>query len=224
MNILSWLKKETEQTFNYESQRFIIGLTAFFLPILVTLVYGKIISSISAYYYTISRNIFVGLLSITGLFLFVYNGKFYYEALVSKLAALCAVTTALSPTVLSNDITENRECLLKVINSAPNLHNIAAALLFVQLIFLCLCFARRAKLKEDKYSNHRRVIYLVCAALMTVSLITYPLLGLFSPFSFTELDRVHLLFYMESIALISFGVAWFTAGKPLQHWQAFRKA
>ncbi|MDC7218925.1 MAG: hypothetical protein PQJ59_03230 [Spirochaetales bacterium] len=218
----NWLKKETHEIHNYESQRFIIGLTAFLLPLLVTLIYGRIISSISAYYFTISRNIFVGLLSVTGFFLFFYNGRYYYEALISKLAALCAVGTALSPTGFPSDITKNADCLKATIKEAEILHYIFSITLFAMLIFLCLCFARRARIKTDKYSNQRRTIYLICSGIMTVSLLTYPIGWLILPFSQEQLNQIHLLFFCESAALISFGTAWFTAGKPLQHWKIFR--
>ena len=224
---MSWLLRETNQIHNYESQRFLIGLSAFLLPFLVTIVYGRIISSISAYYFTVSRNVFVGLLFITGFFLFVYNGKYYYEALISKIAALCAVGTALAPTGFPDDIVENREHLAAVIREAELLHYIFSILLFAQLIFLCLCFARRARIKkesreiDDRQAGKRRIIYFVCAGLMSAGLLAYPVLWIIFPFSQADLNRFHLLFYAESAALIAFGTAWFTAGKPVQHLRAF---
>ncbi len=223
MTVKEWLKKEPARIHDYETQRFLIGLTALALPFLVTLVYGRIISSISAYYYTISRNLFVGLLFITGFFLLVYNGRYYYEALISKVAALCAVGTALSPTGFPEDIVIHREELEAVIRSAERLHYVASILLFAQLIFLCLCFARRAKMKGDRTSGGRRLIYLVCAGLMSLSLLAYPLLWIICAIPQAALNRFHLLYFAEAIALISFGIAWFTAGKPVQHWKNFRK-
>ena len=225
---LSWFTQKTEQIHNYETQRLLIGLTAFLLPFLVTLVHGRIISSISAYYYTVSRNIFVGLLFITGFFLFVYNGKYYYEAVISKIAAICALGTALAPTGYPEDITVNREHLEAVIHPAAALHYIASICLFVQLIFLCFCFARRAKLKrenreiDDIRAGKRRIIYILCALLMSAALLSYPVLWLFFPFTQADLNRIHLLFFAESTALISFGAAWFTAGKPGRRWKTFQ--
>ncbi|MBN2628322.1 MAG: hypothetical protein JXA95_16780 [Spirochaetales bacterium] len=215
--IFPWLFKETAKVYDYETQRFIIGLTAISLPFLVTLIYQRIITSISAYYYTVSRNIFVGLLFITGFFLLIYNGRYYYEALISKIAAICAIGTALAPTGLPIEITEYKDCLEKLIRSNESLHYFFSILLFAQLIFLCLCFARRAKLKKDRFSNARRVIYLICSGLMTASLLSFPLLVKFTPLTPEDLNRINLLFYAESTALIAFGTAWFAAGKPLMH-------
>jgi hypothetical protein len=212
-----WLFRETKKVCDFETQRFFIGLTAMALPFLVTIIYQEIITSISAYYYTISRNVFVGLLFITGFFLLVYNGRYYYEALISKIAALCAIGTALAPTGFPEEIDEHKDCLEKIIHSSEGLHYFFSILLFVQLIFLCLCFARRAKLKKDRFSDARRIIYLVCSALMTVSLLSFPLLSMFTPLTTEDLNRVNLLFFAESTALIAFGTAWFTAGKPLMH-------
>jgi len=93
------IHSETKSTvFDYRLLRFFIGFIAFALPIVVTIVASRDLSSISASYYTDGRDWFVGMLFIVGSFLLAYNGHSLKEEVASKLAAFAAFGVALFPT------------------------------------------------------------------------------------------------------------------------------
>src|SRR4051794_40937799 len=80
-----------------------IGILGVALPIALPLLYGIIagqwhlLNSMSRYYYTDTRNIFVGTLCAIGVFLFCYRYK-PSDFWVSNAAGLAAITVALCPT------------------------------------------------------------------------------------------------------------------------------
>src|ERR1700741_510685 len=95
----------------YFTLRKIIGLLAFFLaPVLV---FGTFILdhthevkvSMSAYYYTSMRNLFVGVICGISLFLFSYHGYKWYDSLASKSAGLFGLGIAFFRTSATNDKT-----------------------------------------------------------------------------------------------------------------------
>lgn len=113
--------------FDYRALRFLVGLIAIFLPIIVSLLSTTELSSISASYYTNARDVFVGMLFIVSAFLWGYNGHTSREAVASKIASLAAMAVALCPT--SSDLCE--------IDTLSIIHAIAAFVLFSILVFFC---------------------------------------------------------------------------------------
>jgi hypothetical protein len=63
------LKENRNPVFDYRALRLLVGIIAFALPIAVPLIASTNLTSISASYYTNSRDIFVGMLFIVGSFL-----------------------------------------------------------------------------------------------------------------------------------------------------------
>ncbi len=62
--------------------------------------------SISSYYYTDMRNLFVGILVAVGVFLHAYKGHEKIDNILASLAALCALLVAFVPTSASNPAQE----------------------------------------------------------------------------------------------------------------------
>ena len=60
--------------FDYRALRLLVGLIAFALPIVVSLLSIKTLPSISASYHAEGRDAFVGMLFVVGAFLWAYNG------------------------------------------------------------------------------------------------------------------------------------------------------
>lgn len=91
----------------------------------------------------------------------------------------------------------------------PMVYYIAAAILFAILAIFCLFFHKRAKAKKDPQAQICAIIYAVCGILMLLSILVLAI-------NFTEgLNWDQLVFYTESVALVSFGIAWFTASRNL---------
>src|SRR3989442_7994060 len=88
---------------SYLTLRKAIGIIGLLLPFVLSL--GKILfessgleTSISAYYYTSMRNVFVGSLCAIGVFLLSYRGFDVRDEIAGKVGCLFAVLTALFPT------------------------------------------------------------------------------------------------------------------------------
>ena len=76
--------------FDYRALRLLMGMIAFALPFIVTLVSSTTLTSISASYYTEARDIFVGLLFVVSAFLMAYNGHTASEGWASRAASRCS--------------------------------------------------------------------------------------------------------------------------------------
>src|SRR3989344_5703116 len=88
---------------SYLGLRKAIGVIGILLPFV--LVIGKTIlvdsgieSSISAYYYTVMRDVFVGSLCAIGIFLMSYRGYEWIDEVAGKIGTIFAIGTALFPT------------------------------------------------------------------------------------------------------------------------------
>lgn len=193
--------KFSEKVFDYRALRLMVGLIALFLPIFVSILASRPLSSISASYHTNARDLFVGMLFIVSTFLFAYNGHTNTEAWASKVAALAAVMVALCPVSCDN-------CL---INLDTCLHCLAAMTLFSIMVFFCFGPFRKNTKGQGGKRGRRSRIYLVCGWTMLVCMGILLLLFLLMPFH--TLLRMKLIYWGETIALAAFGTAWIVAGK-----------
>ena len=91
-------KQAVSAVFDYRGLRLLMGLIALSLPVIVSVLAGKSLTSISASYYSDARDMFVGLLFVVGSFLFAYNGHAEIESIASKVASVAALFVASFPT------------------------------------------------------------------------------------------------------------------------------
>lgn len=158
--------------------------------------------SISAYYHTDLRNILVGDLCAVAVFLVACKGYNRADAILGDIAGICAVGVAFFPT--------NRTADPKTIISM--LHATFASVLFLLLAIFCLVlFTKTVPDKTptpEKLTRNRayRVCGSVILACIVLSLVTS------IPWVKPILGWSNYLFFYESIAVISFGVAWITKG------------
>lgn len=193
--------EKEDAVFDYRTLRFLVGLIAFSLPYVVTIVASTPLRSISASYHTEAQDIFVGMLFIVGSFLVAYNGHFKRESISSKIAGFSAIIVALVPT----------SCMTCSSDIKTTIHYTAAVLLFGLLAYLCFDpFRERIKGKRGK-KGARSKIYLVCGTIMVLCMLT-ALVGrlVLDPDTFNELA---ITFWAEAVALNAFGVAWVVAGE-----------
>ena len=189
------------KVFDYRALRLIMGMIAFAIPIVVTLISTDPLSSISASYYTEARDVFVGMLFVVGAFLWAYNGHTKSQSYASKFASIAAILVAICPTTCNGCETGA--------NSA--VHYGSAFVLFSILTFFCLGpFRKNIKGKGGK-KGRRSIIYLVCGLIMAFSIAG---LGICRIVLADELmNRLRITYWTETVALFSFGFAWMVAGK-----------
>ena len=201
-----------EFVLSYMNLRKSIGTIGMLLPLV--LIVGKWIfqgwgiqPSISGYYYTVMRDVFVGALWAIGIFLFSYRGHERQDEIASNLAGFFAIGVSLFPTT-----PDGSAALKELIIGA--VHYLFAAAFFVTLSYICLVLFRKtdqaspgpAKLLRNKvYATCGRVM-LGCIALIVVTKL---------PLAKTAIQSLDPVFWLESIAIVAFGFSWLVKGEAL---------
>ena len=164
--------------------------------------------SLSGYYYTGMRDVFVGNLCAIGVFLWSYTGYERQDDIAGDLACIFAVGVALFPTSPPDPSTLER--------AVGIVHFLSAACFFIVLAYFC--FALFTKSDQDSPPDKKRLrnaIYRACGFIIVGALV---LLGLNAilPDSLTDLyEHLDPVFWLESIAIIAFGFSWFVKGEGI---------
>jgi hypothetical protein len=193
---------------SYLTLRKSIGFIGIGLPIILVIgvVYLENYSiafqdSISHYYYTKMRNIYVGALFSVGVFLLSYKGYDWIDNSLSSLAGIFAFGTAVFPT---------SESALDLVGI---LHYICAALFLILLsCFSLFLFTKTDVINPGFQKIRRNRIYKFCGILMILAIILIPIYSIYLEAIFGDLN---MTFWLESIALWSFGFSWLTKGEAL---------
>jgi len=187
--------------FDYRALRMLIGIIAFALPIVVSIISSSSLSSISASYYTEARDIFVGLLFVVSAFLWAYNGHTSMQAWASKAASIAALIVAICPTSCDSCETDIKSIL----------HYTAATILFSILAYFCFSPFRKDTKGKGGKKGRRAKIYLICGWIMVGCMIGL-LVSELSVFE-TTIKSLRITYWAELAALCAFGCAWMVAGK-----------
>jgi hypothetical protein len=212
---------------SYYTMRRAIGILGITLP-LILLAGSSLLGdckevqySISTYYHTNMRNIFVGFNCAVALFLFAYRGHDWKDNLVGYLGCIFVLGVAFLPSTMSST---PQPCLVPATAQNPlvgKLHNICALLYFIILIVYALFLFPKThmdmvtgeKMFMGSQKKKRNVVYYICGGIMAASLLLILaymwILGRLYP----GLKRLDPVFWLESIVLLSFGISWLTKGQ-----------
>jgi len=198
---------------SYLALRKAVGIIGFALPFV--LVAGKALldspaiqSSISGYYYTDMRNVFVGSLCAIGVFLMSYRGYEPKDEIAGRLASAFAIGVALFPTTPYVGAT-SRDMMIGI------LHWSFAALLFLTLSYFSLVlFTKTDPNKQPTPQKHmRNTVYRVCGYIMLASILLIGVVSL--PAVQPLVERLVPIFWLESIAVVTFGASWLIKGETI---------
>ncbi|HWG26926.1 DUF998 domain-containing protein [Actinospica sp.] len=201
-----------ELAVSYLFLRRAIGLIGSLLPIVLPLGYSistgkwQLLESVSSYYYTDMRNVFVGSLCSIGVFLICYRYE-HWDDVITTLAGAFATAVAFFPT-----LPPNASSLARVVGV---LHDVFAVCFFVAMALMSLLLFTRSNVPPTQRTpakNTRNLVYRICGWLILLFTVL-AVLTAFSPRSFT--DAVHPLFWCEAIATFAFGFAWWVKGQTL---------
>lgn len=194
---------------SYLTLRKLLGIIGVSFPIILLagcLILGKcegIQPSISDYYYTNMRDVFVGYLFAIGLFLFTYTGYDKRDNLAGNLGCLFAIGVAIFPTGHPNTI-------------ISQLHLGCAAALFLVLSYFSLfLFTLSSKTDPGGMKRKRNVVYRVCGYIMLFCISFLFLWFLLLAERFPNLAFLDPVFWLETLALWAFGISWLTKGEML---------
>lgn len=203
---------ENSMVISYLTLRKTVGILGMSLPFILVigclfLDKGQgLLNSISSYYHTHMGNAFVGVLCAFGLFLFSYRGHGKTDNLAGDLGCLFALGVAFLP----NDIVNPS----KITNI---LHLTSAALFFLVLIYFSLVLFTKSDLPKPypPAKRKRNLIYRICGYSMLGCIIAIAIYKLWLEHTFPVLDSTQPVFWLETFALIAFGISWFTKGQGI---------
>jgi hypothetical protein len=198
---------------SYLSLRKAVGFIGIALPFV--LVIGKCLlqgpglqGSISCYYYTEMRNVFVGSLCAIGVFLMSCRGYDRKDEIAGYLACVFAIGVALFPTTPYVDAT-SRDKLIGTV------HLSFAALLFLTLAYFSLALFTKTDPDKDPTPRklQRNIVYRVCgwtilACIFFMFVVTLPAVK-------AVVERCTPVFWLESVAIVAFGVSWLIKGETI---------
>lgn len=198
---------------SYLGLRKAIGIIGTLLPFV--LAFGKVLlespgiqPSISAYYYTLMRDVFVGSLCAIAVFLMSYRGHERQDDIAGDFACAFALGVALFPTAPELDPTTQQTIISAV-------HHVSAAAFFLTLAFFSLVLFRKTNpnFTPTPRKLQRNVVYTVCGytILACVALIALQALLPETP----PLKRLDPVFWLEAAAVVAFGLSWLTKGEAI---------
>lgn len=199
--------KYTRHTHSYWALRKAVGWIGILLPF--TLMIGVFVifkgnviqESISHYYYTGMRDVFVGGICAVALFLFFYSGYDKWDNWVGNFAALFAIGLAWFPTTELGPSTW-----------IGKVHFTCATLFFLTLAgFSLFLFTIKGK-DPTPQKLTRNKIYVICGLIMIACLIS---IAIYYNFMHVDNSGSSFVFWAETVALIAFGVSWLTKGGAL---------
>ena len=199
---------------SYLMLRKAIGCLGMVLPFVLA-IGGKLIfgtglqETISDYYYTGMGDVFVGTLFAMGVFLFSYKGYGKKDNLAGNIAAVCVIGTALFPTTPVDPTT--------VAAVAGKAHVAFATLYFSTLAYFSLVLFTKSDPTQPatRQKLQRNQVYRVCGYLIIWALIAITLLGVLPDSLTAAFADLNPIFWLESVAVISFGVSWFVKGEGI---------
>jgi len=212
---------------SYYTMRRVIGILGITLPLILlagSSLFGgcnETQRSISVYYHTNMRNIFVGFNCAVALFLFAYRGHDWMDNLAGYLGCIFVLGVGFLPCTIS---ISDQPCLVPASAQNPlvgKLHNLSALLYFIILIVYSLFLFPKThmdrvtgeKLFMGRQKKKRNLVYYICGSIMTASLLLIIAYMWILDDIYPGLKRLDPVFWLESVVLLSFGLSWLTKGQ-----------
>jgi hypothetical protein len=193
-----------------------VGILGIALPVAVFL--GALIifqsgvrGSISGYYHTGMRDVFVGVLWATGIFLLCYRGYEKIDDRIATWAGVFAVCVSLFPTTHDDPVGGG-------VRFIGTLHLLFAAAFFLLLSFMSLKLFTKSDLKVIKGQKRvRNLVYVNCAYILFACVVLMAIVSFLPPGPSLALKPFRLILVLETVALWAFGFSWLIKGETL--WQ-----
>lgn len=202
---------------SYLLMRTVIGLIGMGLPVVLLVGDWLFVAgamprgSLSAYYHTGMRDIFVGSLFVIGVFLLTYMLFTYnWDNVLSMIAGVAALAVAIFPTGGNHPLTPLQERLGE--RTVSFVHQASAAVFILSLAVISFLFGQRERRRPDRRLNQQRrgkALHWACGLII---------IGAVAYMAATKLlgwQDEHSLFYGETVAVLAFGLSWLMKGLEL---------
>ncbi len=198
------------------SLRKTIGILGFTHPFILIVggyfIFGDAVQdSMSNYYYTGMRDVFVSITIATGLFLYAYKGYDKSEDMLGNIAFILTMGIAFLP--MTPDIPNPTETQVIL----GNIHIISAVAFLCLLAYFCIClFTKSDERTQTPKKQLRNKIYRASGytILATIALMS-TFLFVISDELRVSLTAYHPIFWLEALSLLAFGLAWMVKGEAL---------
>lgn len=218
--ILEHRQKEdkNQMVVSYLTQRRLIGILGISLPILLWLyscIKGETIQiSISHYYFTQMRNLFVAIICVVSIFLLTYKGYETIDRVVSLLAGFFGLIVVFVHTSYKNP---SEPCLHVPEPITGTIHVVSAGLFLLCLAFMSGFLFTKTTPGVKKVVGRKRtrnIIYIACAVVMVLCIVIMIMYFAIQSF-FNSLCEIRPVFWLETISLWAFGFSWVIKGETL---------
>lgn len=193
-----------EVVVSYLTLRRVVGLLGVSLPIVLAiwglpLCHCGLQDSISDYYGLRTRDALVGVLFAIGWFLFTYRGYERKDDIAGNLACVFVLGVALFPN--SGEPWERA------------IHFSSAGLLFLVLAYFSLVLFTKSSGTPTAQKLKRNRVYAICGVAI---LLCIAAIGVYYAFlQSSSIAALKPVFWLESLALWTFGISWFVKGETL---------
>jgi len=185
-----------------------IGFVGMALPVVLIVGYllwpgHDVLSSISGYYYSPLRGVFVGSMCAVGVFLLSYSGTEFFEDLISDIAGVAAICVALFPTTPPPPVSGTQHVVATV-------HAVSACVFFAMLALFCLLRFPRVDEGDTPATARPRwhnVVFYVSGGVIVACLLLVAVSS-----RIPGVEPIHPMLILEAAAIFAFGVAWFVKG------------
>lgn len=222
--------REEDEDFerSFLAMRKAIGSLGFWLPvllILIGLVRRDFKPSISEFYYSDGRDLFIAVLFAIGFFFLAYTGhrkeddERVSDFTLAKLAGVAVLGVAFLPTTAGDPSAYPTPLVHEVLGArlAAGLHYLCAGVFFVSLAVFCHAKFRRGD-ATDPDKQRRNRVYTACGWVIYAMVALLGALGAVNALAPGRLDadRFALVFWLEAVAVWAFAVAWLVKGRAAE--------
>ena len=208
-------EKSSSLVFSYLTLRKTIGLLGITFPFVLS--FGALLffhtgiqSSLSSYYHTGMRDVFVGTLCVIGFFLLSYKGYDRSDNFAGGLGCFFAVGVALFPTTSDAAITSSARLIGYV-------HLTFALLFFLTLIYFSLFLFTKtdANTSPSRRKLQRNSVYKTCGYAMSFCIVLISIYTFLPDKMALTLEAFKPVYWLETLAILAFGISWFTKGETI---------
>jgi len=166
--------------------------------------------SMSSYYHTPMRDIFVGTLCAIGVFMLSYRGYERKDDIAGNLACLFAVGVALFPVAPPCHPTA-LERLIEIV------HLIFAGAFFLTMAYFSLAlFTKTDSTKPPtRRKLQRNSVYKICGYTILLALGLIAIGAMLPDTLTTSIEKFQPVFWLQSISVLAFGFSWVTKGEAI---------